>query len=186
MCKTIISQAYIPVFIFLSAISFDIFFCVDESIFILASFVLQKRQQQGENNINCLKLDIYVPLLCCVMGPFFPYAAGWWEGGRSSDGLPQHEEFDDRLIERAGMRVVLLFFWFGLVIRYITHASCYSTSFLFFIWSLWRAACVPSSHFSDCGFFSSPAVFCFVVSKMRHMRQLRRSVKQTHLAQTLL
>jgi hypothetical protein len=64
------------VFIFLSTISFDIFFCVDESIFILASFVLQKRQQQGENNINCLKLDIYVPLLCCVMGPFFPYAAG--------------------------------------------------------------------------------------------------------------
>jgi hypothetical protein len=76
MCKTIISQAYIPVFIFLSAISFDIFFCVDESIFILASFVPQKRQQQGENYINCLKLDIYVPLLCCVMGPFFSLAAG--------------------------------------------------------------------------------------------------------------
>jgi hypothetical protein len=76
MCKTIISQAYIPVFIFLSTISFDIFFCVDESIFILASFVPQKRQQQGENYINCLKLDIYVPLLCCVMGPFFSLAAG--------------------------------------------------------------------------------------------------------------
>lgn len=80
----------------------------------------------------------------------------------------------------------LFLFCFGLVIRYITHASCYSTSFLFFDLVV-MASCLYAiiTFFRLWLFFSSPAVFCFVVSKMRHMRQLRRSVKQTHLAQTL-